>query len=75
LLVGGSAGGVISAIERMRDDIPAGSVCVAILADSGERYVDTIYSDAWVAQHFGDVTHLWQRAIDHGDERRAAVSA
>src|SRR6185436_17633464 len=29
LLVGGSAGGVISAIERMRDDIPAGSVCVA----------------------------------------------
>ncbi len=75
LLVGGSAGGVISGIERMKDTIPPGAICVAILADSGERYVDTIYNDAWVEQHFGDVAHLWQRAIDHGDERRAVVSA
>lgn len=67
LLVGGSAGGVISAVERLKDTIAPGSVCVAILADSGERYVDTIYSDAWVTQHFGDVAHLWQRSIDHGD--------
>ena len=74
LLVGGSAGGVVSAIERVKDSIPAGAICVAILADSGERYVDTIYSDTWVEQHFGDVAHLWQRAIDHGDERRTAVS-
>jgi cysteine synthase A len=67
LLVGGSAGGVISAVERLKDTIAPGSVCVAILADSGERYVDTIYSDAWVTQHFGDVAHLWQRSIDYGD--------
>jgi len=75
LLVGGSAGGVISAVERMKDSIAPGSVCVAILADSGERYVDTIYSDTWVTQHFGDVAHLWHRTLDHGDEHRAAVSA
>lgn len=75
LLVGGSAGGVISAVERLKNTIPPGAVCVAILADSGERYVDTIYSDTWVAQQFGDVAHFWQRAIDHGDERHAAVSA
>jgi cysteine synthase A len=75
LLVGGSAGGVISAVERLKETIAPGSICVAILADSGERYVDTIYSDTWVAQHFGSVAHLWQRAIDHGDERREVVSA
>jgi 2,3-diaminopropionate biosynthesis protein SbnA len=75
LLVGGSAGGVITAIEGMRDVIPAGSVCVAILADCGERYVDTIYSDAWVQQHFGEVAHLWERSVDSGDGRRAAAWA
>jgi cysteine synthase A len=72
LLVGGSAGGVISAVERLKAGIPPGSICVAILADSGERYVDTIYSDAWVAQHFGDVAHLWGR---ENGQRRTAISA
>jgi len=75
LLVGGSAGGVISAVERLKHTILPGAICVAILADSGERYVDTIYSDAWVTHQFGDVAHHWQRAVDHGDERHAAVSA
>ena len=75
ILAGGSAGGVITAIERIAHTIAPGAVCVAILADSGERYIDTIYSDAWVEQHFGDVAHLWQRAIDHGDERHAAAWA
>ena len=64
LLVGGSAGGVLSAVEHLRAAIPADAVCVAILADSGERYVDTIYSDAWVAEHFGDVEHLWKGAAE-----------
>lgn len=60
ILAGGSAGAVLSAVERMRADIPDKAVCVAILPDSGERYVDTIYSDGWVAEHFGDVAHLWE---------------
>ena len=50
LLVGGSSGGVLQAVRRLSDSIPDDAVCVAILADSGERYVDTIYSDAWVAE-------------------------
>ena len=58
----------------MRSAIPPGAVCVAILADSGERYVDTIYSDAWVAEHFGDVGHLWKGAADHGDQQPAAMT-
>lgn len=61
ILVGGSSGAVVMAIERMRDIIPAGATCVAIFPDRGERYLDTIYSDGWVEQHFGDVSHLWQK--------------
>jgi cysteine synthase A len=30
------------------------------MPDSGERYLDTIYDDAWVATHFGDVGALWK---------------
>ncbi len=61
ILVGGSSGAVIMAIERMRDIIGAGATCVAIFPDRGERYLDSIYSDGWVEQHFGDVSHLWQQ--------------
>ncbi|HKS42097.1 MAG TPA: 2,3-diaminopropionate biosynthesis protein SbnA [Blastocatellia bacterium] len=60
ILVGGSSGAVIMSIERMRDTIAADATCVAIFPDRGERYLDTIYSDVWVEQHFGDVFHLWQ---------------
>jgi len=60
ILAGGSSGGVISAIERKAHEIPAGATCVAIFPDSGERYMDTVYSDEWVAEHFGDVFHLWE---------------
>jgi cysteine synthase A len=73
LLVGGSAGGVLRAVEQMKDAIAPGSVCAAILADAGERYIDTIYSDGWVSEHFGDVAHLWQDEIGSGDERFATI--
>jgi N-(2-amino-2-carboxyethyl)-L-glutamate synthase len=64
ILVGGSSGAVIMAIERVRDTIAAGATCVAIFPDRGERYLDTIYSDGWVEQHFGDVFHLWQNSTE-----------
>lgn len=59
LLVGASSGGIISAVERLAPKIPAGSNCVVLLADRGERYLDTIFSKSWVTEHFGDVTNLW----------------
>ena len=62
ILAGGSSGGVISAIERMQDRIPPGATCVVILADRGERYLDTVYSNDWVISHFGAVEHLWAPA-------------
>ncbi|MDM8548425.1 2,3-diaminopropionate biosynthesis protein SbnA [Desulfobacterales bacterium HSG2] len=64
ILAGGSSGGVISAIEKKAPEIRDNAVCVAIIPDSGERYLDTIYSDEWVTDHFGDVFHLWEDS-DH----------
>ncbi|WP_338026243.1 pyridoxal-phosphate dependent enzyme [Cohnella algarum] len=49
ILAGASSGGVVSAIRRMRADIPADATCVAILPDRGDRYWDTVYDDEWVA--------------------------
>lgn len=60
VLVGGSSGAVLTAVDQMKDEIPAGANCVMIFPDRGERYLDTIYSDEWVAEHFGDIAHLWE---------------
>ena len=59
LLVGGSAGGVISAVDRWRSAIPEGARCVMLLCDRGERYMDTVFCDAWVRDRYGEVEALW----------------
>ena len=60
ILAGASSGGLLAAVDKIRDKIPAGSTCVVILPDRGERYLDTVYSDAWVREHFGEgVGDLW----------------
>lgn len=59
ILTGGSSGAVLSAVEKVQAQIPPGANCVAIFADRGERYLETIYSDAWVWEHFGDVSSRW----------------
>jgi cysteine synthase A len=65
ILAGGSSGAVLVAIDQVKDAIEPGAICAAIFADKGERYLDTIYSDSWVEEHFGNVAHLWQ------EERKA----
>ncbi|HEX3554270.1 MAG TPA: hypothetical protein VIA62_13670 [Thermoanaerobaculia bacterium] len=35
---------------------------VAILPDRGERYLQTLFSDDWVREHFGEVESLWRSA-------------
>ena len=60
ILAGGSSGGVLTAVEQVKHRIPRGATCVAIFHDRGERYLDTVYSDEWVAEHFGDIAHLWR---------------
>jgi N-(2-amino-2-carboxyethyl)-L-glutamate synthase len=71
IFAGGSSGGVVSALARMRGEIPRGATCVVLLADRGERYLDTIYSERWIAEHFGDVTEAWK----HGFDVRTRVEA
>ncbi|GAA2340573.1 2,3-diaminopropionate biosynthesis protein SbnA [Streptomyces kunmingensis] len=53
LLVGGSTGSVLAAIRQYADAFPSGSRIAAISPDLGERYLDTVYNDAWVGQHIG----------------------
>ena len=59
ILAGASSGGLIAAVDKFRERIPAGATCAVILPDRGERYIDTVYSDAWVREHFGEVPDLW----------------
>lgn len=49
---GGSSGAVISAVEKLKDEIPRNANVVLILGDRGERYLDTIYNDEWVSTNF-----------------------
>jgi 2,3-diaminopropionate biosynthesis protein SbnA len=63
ILAGGSSGAVLMAVASAKDRIPAGANCVMMIHDRGERYLDTIYSDEWVENHFGDISHLWQQDI------------
>lgn len=55
ILAGGSSGATVSALGKLRHRIPAGSRCVLVFPDDGNRYLDTIYSDSWVQEHFGEV--------------------
>ncbi|MFR9795974.1 2,3-diaminopropionate biosynthesis protein SbnA [Streptomyces sp. MS06] len=48
ILAGGSSGAVIAALQHAADWLETGAVCVAVLPDGGDRYLDTIYSDTWV---------------------------
>jgi N-(2-amino-2-carboxyethyl)-L-glutamate synthase len=70
ILAGGSSGAVLMAIDQVKNDISEGATCVAIFPDRGERYLDTIYSDLWVEDHFGNVSHLWE-----GSEASSATPA
>lgn len=47
-LFGASSGSVVAAIKRLEHSFKAGDVVVGIAADSGERYLDSVYDDAWV---------------------------
>jgi 2,3-diaminopropionate biosynthesis protein SbnA len=61
LLVGGSSGAVLMAVERMCKDLSDGARCAGIFPDRGERYIDTIFSDRWVAEHFSSSESKWVR--------------
>ncbi|MFG3479446.1 2,3-diaminopropionate biosynthesis protein SbnA [Streptomyces chengbuensis] len=63
LLLGGSSGTVLAAVAGKSKDIPEGSVIVALSPDFGERYLETVYNDDWVAERWPEVTHAEISAI------------
>lgn len=70
LLLGGSSGSTLAAVAQMRQEIPDGSRVLAISADMGDGYLDTVYDDDWVRQRYGaealtGTTLLHSRALTH----------
>jgi cystathionine beta-synthase len=66
LLIGGTAGGVVLAALRMiletEDSSPDDPTrtAVAILADGGEQYLDTIHAPGWLEQHHLTDEETWK---------------
>jgi len=52
LLVGGSTGTALCGIQHYSAAIPSGATVVTISPDFGEYYVDTVYDDSWVLDHY-----------------------
>jgi len=48
LLVGGSTGTVLAAVQQLAPEFAPGDTIVAISPDLGEKYLDTVYDSAWV---------------------------
>ena len=48
VLVGGSTGAAMNVAMRMAEILDSDKRIVALACDSGERYLDTIYSDSWM---------------------------
>ncbi|MGE0052792.1 MAG: 2,3-diaminopropionate biosynthesis protein SbnA [Hyphomicrobium sp.] len=53
LLVGGSTGTVLAAVREMGPKFKNGDTIVAISADLGDKYLDTVYDPAWVQATIG----------------------
>jgi cysteine synthase A len=50
ILAGGSSGAVVAAIERIRPQLPRTWQILTVLPDRGDRYLDQVYDDEWVAR-------------------------
>lgn len=49
IFAGGSSGAVIAALQRLAAQDALPPRVVTLLPDRGERYLDTVYNDAWLA--------------------------
>ncbi|MCP9948756.1 MULTISPECIES: 2,3-diaminopropionate biosynthesis protein SbnA [Actinomadura] len=59
-LFGGSTGTVVSGASRWLAEKYPGEdpIAVAIAPDLGERYLDSLYEESWVREHFGDLAAI-----------------
>ncbi|NND96139.1 MAG: 2,3-diaminopropionate biosynthesis protein SbnA [Pirellulaceae bacterium] len=67
VLVGGSAGGVLESVRRMQS-LLQGKTCVAILHDSGTRYLDTVFNDDWVQTELGRSPRQIAELVQNGSD-------
>lgn len=50
IFAGGSSGAVIAAIQRLSAQLRHPARILTVLPDRGERYLDTVYDDEWLAR-------------------------
>src|SRR3569833_785288 len=53
-----------AALDGLADRIPASARCALVFPDRGERYLETVYNDAWVTANLGplgDSRSDWSR--------------
>jgi cysteine synthase A len=60
IMAGGSAGAVAMAIEQLCETLEPNSRCVLVLCDRGDRYLETVFNDAWVTATFGAIDARWK---------------
>src|SRR5262249_52410092 len=53
LLLGGSSGSVLAAVVADAARFSSGSLIVAISADLGDKYLDSVFSPEWVKASYG----------------------
>lgn len=63
LVVGGSTGSVLRAVQMASADIAASDIVVAIAPDMGDKYFDTLYDTDWAAVTTGDPSGSGGRAF------------
>ena len=51
LLVGGSSGMAVASALKVARDLPADAIMVILLPDGGRGYLNTVFSDKWMASH------------------------
>ncbi len=64
IFTGGSGGGCISAALRVAKNCKAGDLVVALLPDSGTRYLSKIFNDGWMREHGYADTEVTLTAAD-----------
>lgn len=70
ILAGASSGAVLSALERIADELMPGTRCALILPDRGTGYLETVYDDGWVAAEL-ECEPRELRAMVRGDHATA----
>ncbi|MEK8019862.1 MAG: 2,3-diaminopropionate biosynthesis protein SbnA [Candidatus Parabeggiatoa sp.] len=63
ILSGASSGGVVAAVEAMQNRMKSDSTCVMIFPDRGDRYLNTLYSEEWIKQNFGE--DYYKKLLSH----------